>query len=272
MQIATFYDHVKDIARQEGIGLTEALQRVRGLGITHLEVMQNSVVGREDELGHELAYVGLEISTIPAYFDFGRDTDVEKQAVPTLEAAQFLGAKKILAIPGFTREGDSPEERQRQMESMIACMGRLAELAGRYGVSLVMEEYDNPLAPFATVEGVRSFLDGCPALGCCFDTGNFRFMAEDELAAYDQLKDRIAHVHLKDRAFSPAWGTHAVTAADGQVLYPAPVGKGEIQIAQVLDRLKRDGYEGICTIEHYGAGNMWAVMQESAGWLRENTL
>lgn len=270
MRIATFYDHVKDIARQEKIGLTEALRRVRGLGITHVEVSQNSVVGREDELGHELAYAGLEISTIPAYFDFGRDADVEKQAAPTLEAAQFLGVKKILAIPGFVREEDSPEERRRQTENMVVCMGRLAEFAGPYGVSLVMEEYDNPLAPFATVEGLRSFLDGCPALGCCFDTGNFRFMAEDELEAYDKLKGRITHVHLKDRAFSPEWGAYAVTAADGQALYPAPVGKGEIRIGQVLGRLKRDGYEGICTIEHYGAGNMWAAMQESAKWLAEN--
>ena len=51
----------------------------------------------------------------------------------------------------------------------------LAELAGRYGLSLVMEEYDNELSPIATMEGVRRFLDGCPALSCAFDTGNFRF-------------------------------------------------------------------------------------------------
>lgn len=270
MEIATFYDHVKDIAHQERVGLTEALQRVKALGINHVEVSQNSVLGREDELGHELSFAELGISSIPAYFDFGRDSNIEKQALPTLEAARYLGARRILAIPGFFREEDSPGERGRQMEGIAQGLERLAGLAAGYGVSLLMEEYDHPLSPFATEKGLRYFLDRCPSLSCCFDTGNFRFMAEDELKAYDSLKGRIAHVHLKDRAYTPEWGRHAVTAADGQTLYPAPVGYGEIPIARILQRLKQDGYEGLCTIEHYGADNMWQTLQSSTEWLQEH--
>ncbi len=259
MQLATFYDHVKDIAHQERIGMVEALQRVKFLGIDGVEVMQNGVIGREDELGHELSYVEMSISSIPAYFDFGRDLDVEKQALPTLEAARYLGAKKMLVIPGF--EGER--------EAIAEGVSRLAELADKYGVSLIMEDYDDVRAPFHTTEGVRYFLDACPALSCCFDTGNFRFAGEDELAAYDSLKDRITHVHLKDRAYSPQWGSHAVTAADGQALYPSPVGQGEIQIAQVLQRLRQDGYEGFCAIEHFGVADMGAALEKSAQWLQE---
>ncbi len=272
MKLATFYDHVKDIAHQEKIPLTEALQRVRSLGLTHVEVSQNSLLGREDELGHELAYVEMGISSIPAYFDFGRDTDVDKQSEPTLEAARYLGAGKLLVIPGFFHEGDTPQERARQMESMADCINRLAEKAAGYGVALVMEEYDSPLAGFSTTEGVRFFLDRCPGLSCCFDTGNFRFAAEDEIDAYAALKGRIAHVHLKDRALAPDWGQHKAVAADGQALYPAPVGRGVIQIREALALLGRDGYEGICTIEHYGAANMWDALQASVSWLRENNI
>lgn len=270
MQLATFYDHVKDIAHQEKISLTEAHQRVRSLGVTHLEVSQNNILGREDEVGHELAYADLGISTIPAYFDFGRDPRIDAQSEPTLEAARYLGAKKLLVIPGFFREDDPPEERQRQRENIAAALPRLAEKAAGYGVSLVMEEYDHPLSPFSTLSGLRYFLDRCPAVGCCLDTGNFRFMAEDELTAYAQLKGKVAHVHLKDRACTPDWGAHAVTAADGQLLYPAPVGKGIIQIKPLLTQLTQDGYTGLCTIEHYGAANMWAALQESVQWLLEN--
>ncbi len=87
--ITTFYDHAADISRQEKISMTEALQEVRALGIEGLEVSQNNLLGREDELGNELAYAGLSVSSIPAYFNFGLDSEVEKQAVPTLEAARF---------------------------------------------------------------------------------------------------------------------------------------------------------------------------------------
>lgn len=270
MQLATFYDHVKDIARQERIGMTEALQRVKSLGISHIEVSQNNALGREDELGHELSFVGLGISSIPVWFDFERDADVDRQSEPVLEAARYLGAKKILAIPGFFQEGDPEEERERQRESMAQCLNRLAEKAAGYGVSLVMEDYDSLLAPFSTTEGLEYFLERCPALSCCFDTGNFLFAGEDAEEAYTRLRGRISHVHLKDRAYSPQWGEHAAAAADGRLLYPAPVGRGEIPIARLLSRLVEDGYRGVCTIEHYGAKNMWEALQESAGWLREN--
>lgn len=269
MQLATFYDHARDMAREEKITMTESLQRVRSLGITQVEVSQNNLLGREDELGHELSYADLGISTIPSYFDFGRDADVEKQALPTLEAARFLGADKMLVIPGFYREEDGPDARGAQRENMAPCLERLAELAAGYGVSLVMEEYDHLLSPISSSEGVLAFLEKCPALSCCFDTGNFRFAGEDELMAYEKLKGRIAHVHLKDRALSPQWGAHAVTGVNGQTLYPCPVGKGAIPIAQVLKRLQSDGYKGACTIEHYGVANMWAALRESVEWLRE---
>lgn len=270
MQLATFYDHMKDMAHEEKISLTEALQRLKALGITHMEVSVNNLLGREDEVGRELSFVGMEISSIPVWFDFGRDADVDRQSGPVLEAARYLGAKRILAIPGFFQEGDSPEEKNRQMESMARCLNRLAEKAAGFGVSLVMEDYDSLLAPFSTAAGLEYFLERCPGLSCCFDTGNFRFAGEDAEEAYARLRGRISHVHLKDRAFSPRWGEYAVTAADGQLLYPAPVGKGEVPIAGILSRLLEDGYEGVCTIEHYGAQNMGAALEESAGWLREN--
>lgn len=269
MQMATFYDHIKDIAHQKRLPLGEALAQAKALGIGAVEVSQNSVLGREDELGHELAYAGLEISSIPAYFDFGRDTDVDRQSEPTLEAARYLGVKKLLAIPGFFTEGDSTAAQGRQAQNMAACINRLADKAAAYGVSLYMEDYDSLLAPFSTTMGVRFFLDHCPGLSCCFDTGNFRFAGEDELEAYGQLKDRVGHVHLKDRAYSPAWGTHAAAGADGRALYPAPVGQGEIQIGPLLAALEREGYTGWCTIEHYGAADMWAALETSVAWLRQ---
>ncbi len=267
-KIATFYDHVKDVAHQEKISMTEALLEVKALGVELLEISQNNVIGREDELGRELAYTGLGISSIPAYFDFGRDMDVTKQSEPTLEAAKFLGAGKLLVIPGFFSAEDGPEERERQIKNMIECINRLADQAAGYGVSLVMEDYDSELAPFSTIEGVRRFLDSCPGLSCCFDTGNFRYSGEDELDAYEKLRDRIGHVHLKDRAYMGADGEHPRTAADGKKLYAAYVGGGALQLGEIMTRLRRDGYEGAYTVEHYGAPAMLDYLKKSVSWVK----
>lgn len=266
-RIATFYDHVREISRQEKISMTEALLEVKSLGIELLEVAQNSVIGREDELGRELSYAGLGISSIPSYFDFGRDGDVDRQSEPTLEAAQFLGADRLLVIPGFFAPEDGPGERERQTKNMIDCINRLADKAAGYGVSLVMEDFDSDRVPYCSAPQVRRFLDNCPGLSCCFDTGNFRYAAGDELEAYELLKDRITHVHLKDRAYVQSNGEFGVTASDGQKLYPAPVGSGALKLEEILSRLKRDGYEGVYSIEHYGAGAMLDCLKRSAAWV-----
>ena len=182
-KIATFYDHIVDVSRQESCSVVEALKLARELGVEAVEASANNIVGREDEMGQELAMADLSISSVPSYFDFGRDFDVERQALPIVEAAQYLGADRLLVIPGFFQEGDSPEEREAQLEGMVEGVNRLADLAAGYGLSLVMEEYDSEAAPFSSAAGMRYFLDRCPGLACAFDTGNFRFAGEDLLEA-----------------------------------------------------------------------------------------
>ena len=258
-KIATFYDHIVDISRQENMFVVDALKLARELGVEAVEASANNILGREDEFGQEIAMADMEISAIPAYFHFERDTDVKRQAAPILEAAQFLGAPRLLVIPGFWEEGASPQEREAQTAQMVGCVEELAGLALDYGVSLVMEEYDNELSPIATMEGVRRFLDGCPTLSCAFDTGNFRFANQAVGDAYQLLRDRIGHVHLKDCSYTQHNGEGAKTALDGVNLYPAPVGGGDLPLEDILAQLKRDGYDGIYTIEHYGANTPWST-------------
>ena len=248
-KIATFYDHIVDISRQENMFVVDALKLARELGVEAVEASANNILGREDEFGQEIAMADMEISAIPAYFHFERDTDVKRQAAPILEAAQFLGAPRLLVIPGFWEEGASPQEREAQTAQMVGCVDELAGLALDYGVSLVMEEYDNELSPIATMEGVRRFLDGCPALSCAFDTGNFRFANQAVGDAYQLLRDRIGHVH-------------------GVNLYPAPVGGGDLPLEDILAQLKRDGYDGIYTIEHYGANHALEYLKDSVAWVQ----
>ena len=268
-KLSTFYDHVTDIARQEGLSLPEAQAAVKALGIDLLEVSYQNLGQDPEAVGGVIARAGLNISTVPAYFNFGVDPDVEAQSLPVLEAVRALGVDKILVIPGFIpKEVTDPAERKAQRDAMAAGINRLAELADKYGAALLMEDYDNAAAPFSTAAGVRGFLEDCPGLDCCFDTGNFRFMAEDELAAYALLRDRVRYVHLKDRAYTGGPGEWGLPAADGQKLYACPVGYGAMKIAELLARLRADGYAGPYAIEHYGAPKMLDYLTRSADWAR----
>ena len=268
-RIATFYDHITDIAREENISMIEAMQAAKELGVCALEISQNNLVGKEDEVGRQLSQAGLGVSCVPAYFDFGKNLDVPAQSEAVLKAAQSIGATKMLVIPGFVEADASPEERELATVNMIDCIDRLSELADKVGIMLTMEDFDNERAVFARIAEVRRFIDTCPGLYCCFDTGNFRHRAEDELEAYEALKHKIGHVHLKDRAYTPDYGAHGPVSADGKTLYPCPVGFGELAIDKLISLLEQDGYTGLYTVEHYGASPMLEVLRQSVEFVAE---
>ena len=264
---ATFFDHILDMARQRDISVDKALEETRALGVTQVEVSAATARRHMDALTRGLAGLGMTISSLPVFFDFGRNTDIEGQAGPIFELAKDLNADRLLVIPGFTQ--GTPEETEIQTRNMLEGTARLGQLAEKAGLSLVMEDFDGAAAPFATSAGMLRFLDACPQLSVCFDTGNFRFMAEDELSAYEALRGKITHVHLKDRLFTPVHGDEGPEAVDGMTLYACPVGQGEIKISQVLELLKQDGYSGVYTVEHYNARDMLDCLRQSMAWLRE---
>lgn len=267
-KLATFYDHMKDIERQQGVSLFEAMQMTKALGVDYLEVSAGNLIGREDEVGHELAASGLGISSIPLFLDLGVDGDVYKQCSPTLEAAEYLGANRILVIPGFYLETDDPTERAQKLSRMEDGVNRLLELAQAQGISLIMEDFDSALAPFATAEQLLHFFTHCPGLTCAFDTGNFRYVAQDVLEAYEKLRGYITHVHLKDRAYQGQNEENSKIATDGTPIYPAPVGAGDLPLEKLMELLRQDKYQGIYTIEHYDSNRALDYLTQSVAWVK----
>ncbi len=262
--IATFYDHILDISKQEGCSVGEALQEAKKLGVAALEVSCFNTAGRAEELSHELASAGLGVTTMPAFFSFESDGEVENRAKGIFEDAKAIGAKTLLVIPGFIPEGEDPEECTRRR---IERTKRLSELADREGLALTMEDFDNESSPIATSRGMLRFMDAVPGLSACFDTGNFYFAGEDALEAYERLRGRIGHVHLKDRALGTDFGTEQRRTTSGGPMNPSPVGAGVIPMGELLDRIRAGGYRGAYTIEHYGAAPMLECLKRSVEWL-----
>lgn len=263
--IATFYDHILDIAKQENCSVPEALDEARKLGVAAVEISYANVQGRADEAAFQLSSAGMGVTAMPVHFRFETDPDVDGQWPGLLEAARTIGAKILLVIPGFVPEGGDREECTQRL---VRCTQRLGELADKAGLSLVMEDFDNAAAPYSTCGEMLRFIDAVPGLAACFDTGNFCFAAEDALEAYGKLRGRISHVHCKDRAGAPEFGNALLRAVDGAELYPSPVGAGIIPMEELLARLKADGYRGAYTIEHYGAEPMLECLKRSVEWLK----
>ena len=86
------------------------------------------------------------------------------------------------------------------------------------------------------------------------DTGNFLFYGEKVLDAFELLKDRIAHVHCKDR--------RPETNASVQT------GTGYIPFTEIINKLKAQQYDGYLAIEHFDVDGQEECMRGSAEFLK----
>ena len=84
--------------------------------------------------------------------------------------------------------------------------------------------------------------------------------------AFELLKDRIVHVHCKDRFTEEKVGCEMKMTVDGIKMYPAAVGDGCIKMHEIVSALEKRGYDGIYTIEHFGAEDQLEYIKRSVGF------
>lgn len=267
MKMSVFYDHIRKAAEQQGISLQEMLVRARMMGYSLLE-MDFDALQRDPSVEESLRTVGMGISSIYCFFDFGSAPQQDRRKA-LIEAAVRTGAMKIMPIPGFyscADEGVREAERDRMLLTMWALMAE----AQAAGVAVTIEDYDDEPSPIRNSEGMRWFLERLPELRVTYDTGNFRYSCEDEMHAFDALQDKIVHVHLKDRSLEAHVGEQPKVAMDGAEMYPSPVGGGVVPMERIFERLKAMGYDGVLTVEHFDSADMQANMQASADYLKKH--
>ncbi len=93
---------------------------------------------------------------------------------------------------------------------------------------------------------------------------------EDSLLAFEALKSYLSTMHVKDRSRAQVHpGDAPKTCLDGSVVYPCPVGRGYIQIAEIVKRLKAMGYDGGLIAELYDCDpvTMLAEIENSVRYL-----
>ena len=266
MKPAIFLDHLRDAAKQEQCELDDVLFFAHELGYEGAEV---TFAPESDPhiLAAQLKHAGLFASTLCVRTDFANHPDDLFLAMTALEHCTVLGAKRFLTIPGMI-DPDDPDHAQQQRENIVQGLLALCALAKERGITVVMEDFDSAVSPYRDMNGVRYFVDRVPDLQVAFDTGNFAFCDEDELEAFELLKDRIAHVHLKDRALAPGSpDERPLVTLGGRKLYASPFGSGIIRSEEILRRLREMHYDGVVTVEHYGAPNQKEYMKKSMQWL-----
>ena len=267
MKLSVFFDHVVKAAEQQGISLQEMLLRARMMGYTQVE-MDFDALAAQPEIWEDLRTTGMEISSIYCFFRFEQDSQQERRRALVQEAVR-VGAKKIMPIPGFYTT-DDPAQREIERSRMLMAMWALMSEAQQAGIAVTIEDYDDEPSPIRNSEGMRHFLERLEGLLVTFDTGNFRYSCEKEEDAFAALKEKIVHVHLKDRTLQVHENEICKVAMDGTVMYPTPVGSGIVPMEWIFARLKEIGYDGSLVVEHFDSADMQANMQASAEFVKKH--
>lgn len=266
MKISVFYPHIMDAVKQSGQNLNEVLAKVRGDGIEGIECDIASLRSDGQGFCETLKRADLLIASVYATYNFENQCDMDS-VKRDVDAIVACGCRKTLVIPGFVHK----EQENRREELLARIMDGLTwttEYAVGQGLTVSLEDYDNSIAPFSTIQGLQWFMEGIDSLGFTFDTGNFLYSEESALDAFEQLGSRLVHVHCKDRSLTSVQGETPLITVGGRELYTAPVGYGCIPMEQCVALVKRTGYDGWISIEHFGALDQLEYIRKSAAWLR----
>lgn len=160
--------------------------------------------------------------------------------------AHFAKLDRVLSIAGqlnvrririfsFWRE----REPAQHHKEIVSHLRRAAQIASLADMSLLVENEPSCNGGFAEeVARIVRAVDS-PAVKALWDPGNEAYGGREAFpAGYNQLKDVLAHVHLKDAYLGKDGAPRCV-----------PLGSGNVPWIAHFRALNADGYQGLFTIE-----------------------
>lgn len=261
--ITVFYDHVLNASKQTGKSIKSIIKTIREAGIEGLEMDYLELEKNSFLFSYRLRKWGTPINSCYKTFDWGNNPDTDDYK-PVINKLKKLKIYNLLVIPGFVKDAD---DREQLRNNMLSVLKRCITYAEENGIKVYMEDFDDNVAPFGTIDELKWFMDNEPRLSIAFDTGNFLYSEEDASLAYPIFENRIGYVHCKDRSFTEIKGEEPKATVKERNMYSSSVGSGVIPMLEIVTKLKESGYKGTYAIEHFGSLNHLEVMLASANWL-----
>jgi len=141
----------------------------------------------------------------------------------------------IIRVFGSPPAGTPAEE---VTSAAAECLAPLAERGAELGVAVALETHD-AFAAGASVGRVLEQVPG-PGAGALWDTLHPFRVGEALAETFDQIGERLLHVHIKDGARP---------ADDGPEWRLTLLGQGDVPMREILAALRAHGYDGWLAVE-----------------------
>ncbi len=214
------------------------------------------------ELKAEADAVGIPIAnyTIGADFVHGSGGDLDAE-VARLKGEVDVAA--ILGAPGMRHDitysikrGDSG------LHTFEAALPRIAqgvravtEYAASKGIRTMTENHGFISQDSLRIEKILTAVNN-PNFGVLLDLGNFYCVDENAAEAVGRLAPYVFHAHAKDFHMKSGNGVNPgegwFMSRGGNYLRGAIIGHGNVPLLQAIRVLKRNGYDGVLSVEFEG--------------------
>jgi 2-keto-myo-inositol isomerase len=167
--------------------------------------------------------------------------EIRQRCTRLSEVCRVLGCDRIVVVPGPLPEGGASPKEVR--EESVKVLRDLSGIAGSFGVNLAFEFLGFPWCSVRTLEASQEIVQETDRenLGLVVDTCHFYAggSGPDSIESMDPASLFIFHINdVEDRPRE--------TVEDAHRLLP---GEGVIPLNDILSRLARTGFNGLCSVE-----------------------
>lgn len=220
---------------------------VRGVDGKNISTLTDEEVlilkSKMEQYGIQVSSIGSPIGKIKIEEDFAPHFEVFKHVV---NIAKTLGTKYIRMFSFYHEGGDEWTAEER--EEVLARLRQMISYAKEQNVILLHENEKGIYGDTADrcIDVMKEL--GCEHFRAVFDPANFVQCGQDTKYAFDNLKEYVEYMHIKDARFE-----------DGKVV---PAGMGDGNVAYVLKGLFAGGYDGFLSLEpHLGSFEGLAALE-----------
>jgi inosose dehydratase len=203
---------------------------------------------REVLAAHDLTVVGGFVPLVCHRPEQRDETLAEATRMASL--FQSIGADAfVTAVVSDPDDWQRPPLATTQWQHVVAMLDEIDGIVSAHGLRQVVHPHLNTL--IETADEVERFLDES-RVPFCLDTGHLTLGGSDPLELAQRATERVGLVHLKDVRGSIAARLRAgdldLLSAVQAGLF-APLGDGDVPVADVVLCLERNGYQGRYVLE-----------------------
>lgn len=257
--------------RASTITIPDALRLIRECGALGVDLMEGLTgTYSSDELKRMVADAGLVVSSHIGGRNLTQDDSlVRREGVEAIkrlvDESCALGTDLLLVTTGTCAEG---QDRRKARRNVASALSEVLPYAREAGITLTIEDFGSPLAPYQTSEEV---LETCelagPDLMVTYDSGNMIMGDEDPVHFLRAVAPRVRHAHAKDWVLV-SHEEARLHSRSGKGYIGAATGEGVLDYPAIIAELRRIGYEGFVSFEYEGPDDPVEMTRRGMAYLK----